>query len=433
MTSEIKERIAAINSGIVPEGYKKTKVGIVPVEWEECHFKKMFSRLKRKNTENNTNVLTISAQYGLINQEEFFNKSVASDDKSNYYLLYKGDFAYNKSYSNGYPFGAIKALEKYEKGVVSPLYICFSPTDKNECPDYYLQYFESGNMNREIQAIAQEGARNHGLLNIGIDDFFNSYLVVPPLPEQQKIAEILTTQDKLIALQEKKIEQLKELKKAYLQKMFPQKGSQYPELRFKGFTDAWEQHKLGELGEVVTGSTPSTSHEEYYSADGIPWVTPTDITENVIYDTPRKLSDEGQKVGRVVPKDTILVTCIASIGKNTILGTTGSFNQQINGLVPDFNKFVPYFLFTESTLWSEKMKRQAAAGTMQIVNKTKFSELETSVPNYKEQEKMGTFFSNLDSLITLHQRKLAQENQKKKSLMQLLLTGKVRVNVWTKK
>ena len=179
-----------------------------------------------------------------------------------------------------------------------------------------------------------------------------------------------------------------------------------PKIRFKGFIDAWEQRKVGELGEVITGSTPSTSHEEYYSADGIPWVTPTDIIENVIYDTPRKLSDEGQKVGRVVPKNTILITCIASIGKNAILGTMGSFNQQINGLVPDFNMFVPYFLFTESTLWSEKMKRQAAAGTMQIVNKTEFSELETRVPNYQEQEKIGAFFSNLDSLITLHQCKL---------------------------
>lgn len=167
---------------------------------------------------------------------------------------------------------------------------------------------------------------------------------------------------------------------------------------------SWEQRKLGELGEVITGSTPSTSHEEYYSADGIPWVTPTDITENVIYDTPSKLSEEGQKVGRVVPKNTILVTCIASIGKNAILGTTGSFNQQINGLVPDFDKFVPYFLFTESTLWSEKMKKQAAAGTMQIVNKTEFSELETRVPTFQEQQKVGAYFSQLDNLITLHQR-----------------------------
>ena len=191
-----------------------------------------------------------------------------------------------------------------------------------------------------------------------------------------------------------------------------------PVIRFKGFTDAWEQRKLGELGEVITGSTPSTSHEEYYSADGIPWVTPTDITENVIYDTPRKLSEEGQKVGRVVPKNTILVTCIASIGKNAILGTTGSFNQQINGLVPNFNMYVPYFLFTESIFWSEKMKRQAAAGTMQIVNKTEFSELETSVPNYKEQEKVGAFFSNLDTLITLHQRKYDKLVNVKKSMLE---------------
>ena len=159
------------------------------------------------------------------------------------------------------------------------------------------------------------------------------------------------------------------------------------------------------LGEIVTGSTPSTSKEEYYSEDGIPWVTPTDISENIVYDTPRKLSKEGQKVGRVVPKDTILVTCIASIGKNTMLGTTGSFNQQINGLVPDFDKYNPYFLFTESALWSEKMKKQAAAGTIQIVNKTEFSELDTMVPKLEEQEKIGTYFRNLDNLITLHQRK----------------------------
>ena len=178
-----------------------------------------------------------------------------------------------------------------------------------------------------------------------------------------------------------------------------------PEIRFKGFTEDWEQRKVSDLGEVITGSTPSTVHEEYYSEDGIPWVTPTDISENIVYNTPRKLSTEGQKVGRVVPKDTILVTCIASIGKNTMLGVMGSFNQQINGLIPNLENYNPYFLFTESALWSEKMKRQAAAGTMQIVNKTEFSELITMVPRLEEQKKIGEYFRNLDHLITLHQRK----------------------------
>ena len=191
-----------------------------------------------------------------------------------------------------------------------------------------------------------------------------------------------------------------------------------PNIRFKGYSDDWEQRKLENLGEIVTGSTPSTSKEEYYSEDGIPWVTPTDISENIVYDTPRKLSKEGQKVGRVVPKDTILVTCIASIGKNTMLGTTGSFNQQINGLVPDFDKYNPYFLFTESALWSEKMKKQAAAGTMQIVNKTEFSELDTMVPKLEEQEKIGTYFRNLDNLITLHQRKCDETKELKKFMLQ---------------
>lgn len=427
MNEQIKKRISAINIGIIPDGYKKTKVGIVPVEWEECHFKKMFARLKRKNTENNTNVLTISAQYGLINQEEFFNKSVASENKSNYFLLHKGDFAYNKSYSNGYPFGAIKSLKKYDKGVVSPLYICFSPTVGNSCPDFYLHYFENGLMNREIQAIAQEGARNHGLLNIGIDDFFNSYLIIPPLPEQQKIAEILSTQDKLIELYERKIEQLKTLKKGYLQKMFPKKGCKYSELRFKGFTEPWEQRELRELGEIITGSTPPTSMPEYYSEDGIPWVTPTDIDNCTISDSPKKLSALGQKIGRVVPANTILCTCIASIGKNTLLTVKGSFNQQINSLTPN-DKNEPYFLLTESTMWSDTMKKMAASGTMQIVNKTEFSELKTMVPELKEQKIIGAFFFYLDRLITLHQHKLDKEKQKKKALMQLLLTGKVRVS-----
>lgn len=171
------------------------------------------------------------------------------------------------------------------------------------------------------------------------------------------------------------------------------------------FKCTWEQRKLGELGSIVTGSTPSTQVSEYYSDTGIPWVTPTDISENITFDTVKKLSEKGQQVGRVVPPNTILVTCIASIGKNTMLGIAGSFNQQINGLTPNEDKYNPYFLFTESTLWSAKMKRSAAAGTMQIVNRTEFSEQKTILPSLLEQQQIGDFFRNLDRLITLHQRK----------------------------
>lgn len=191
-----------------------------------------------------------------------------------------------------------------------------------------------------------------------------------------------------------------------------------PEIRFKEFTDDWEQRKLGEIGEVITGSTPSTQHPEYYSEDGMPWVTPTDIVDNIIYDTPRKLSPIGEKVGRVVPADTILVTCIASIGKNAMLVNTGSFNQQINGLVPDKKKYDPYFLLTESFHWSAKMKREAAAGTMQIVNKNEFSAIETYVPELSEQKVIGAYFCQIDKLITLHQRKCDEVKTLKKYMLQ---------------
>lgn len=162
---------------------------------------------------------------------------------------------------------------------------------------------------------------------------------------------------------------------------------------------------MGELGEIMTGSTPSTAMSKYYSEHGIPWVTPTDIEGNIISDTSKKLSEEGVKVGRVVPANTILCTCIASIGKNALLTVKGSFNQQINSLTPS-QENNPYFLLTESELWSKELKRIAGAGTMQIVNKSEFSELSTMVPRLDEQQKIGEYFSNLDRLITLHQRKL---------------------------
>ena len=175
------------------------------------------TRHTKRNTIGNTNVLTISAQYGLINQAEFFNKAVASDDKSNYFLLEKGDFAYNKSYSNGYPFGAIKRLTSYDVGIVSPLYICFRIKDGSVSGEYLDQYFEAGLMNHEIQAFAQEGARNHGLLNIAVDDFFNSKILLPLPEEQTAIAEVLSAADREIDLLRQDIEQEKQKKKALMQ------------------------------------------------------------------------------------------------------------------------------------------------------------------------------------------------------------------------
>lgn len=186
-------------------------------DWKIVRLHQIVKRHTKRNTIGNTNVLTISAQYGLINQAEFFNKAIASDDKSNYFLLERGDFVYNKSYSNGYPFGAIKRLTRYDAGIVSPLYICFRIKNKSISDEYLEQYFEVGVMNHEIQACAQEGARNHGLLNITVDDFFNSKLLLPPSEEQTAIVQVLSTADWELDLLRQDIEQEKQKKKALMQ------------------------------------------------------------------------------------------------------------------------------------------------------------------------------------------------------------------------
>lgn len=188
--------------------------------WKHSKFNSIFERIVRKNKELNKNILTISAQQGLISQKNFYNKRIASIDTSKYILLEFGEFAYNKSYSNGYPLGAIKRLELYQKGVVSSLYICFKLKDKNGCSDYWKYYFEAGMLNKEIKMIAQEGARNHGLLNMTTEDFFNILLYYPEdKNEQQKIAQVLNNCDEEIRLLGKKLEMLKQQKKGLMQKL----------------------------------------------------------------------------------------------------------------------------------------------------------------------------------------------------------------------
>ncbi|MCB4438071.1 restriction endonuclease subunit S [Alteromonas sp. McT4-15] len=187
---------------------------------QELRFEQVFERVTRKNKEDNQNVLTISAQRGLINQEKYFNKSVSAKNVTGYYLLEKGDFAYNKSYSKGYPMGAIKRLNNYDKGVVSTLYICFKSHGEQH-DEFWEQYFEAGNLNREINKIAQEGARNHGLLNVSVTEFFHDVKVVAPCAEeQQKIADFLRVLDIKLDAVNQQIELTQTFKKGLLQQMF---------------------------------------------------------------------------------------------------------------------------------------------------------------------------------------------------------------------
>ena len=191
--------------------------------WEQRKLGELVDRVVRKNTNNESTLpLTISAQYGLVDQITYFNNRVASRDVSNYYLVLNGEFAYNKSTSDGYPFGAVKRLDLYEKGVLSTLYIVFAPKKEQQIDsDYLTVFFDTDRWHKGVAERAAEGARNHGLLNISAEDFFDIDLSVPKdIVEQKQIGAFIRQLDNLITLHQRELEKLQSIKKALLEKMF---------------------------------------------------------------------------------------------------------------------------------------------------------------------------------------------------------------------
>ncbi|MFD1455494.1 restriction endonuclease subunit S [Levilactobacillus lanxiensis] len=207
--------------------------------WEQRRLNEVADRVTRKNSKLQTSrPLTISAGLGLVDQRDYFNKIVASKNLTNYILLLRGEFAYNKSYSKGYPFGTVKRLENYESGAVSTLYITFKSILAD--PQFLAQYYETSSWHREISKVAAEGARNHGLLNISPVDFMSTSFELPSNKDEQKrIGDTLFKLDNLIVASERRVNELKAVKNLVVEKIFSVKW------RFKGFSDPWEQRKLG--------------------------------------------------------------------------------------------------------------------------------------------------------------------------------------------
>lgn len=221
---KLKQTKAAALASMFPQkGETKPKVRFRGFEddWETGKLSKFATRITRKNKNFETTLpITISASEGLVAQDSFFNNIVASPNLRGYYLVKRGEFAYNKSYSSNYPFGAVKRLEKYDMGALSTLYIVFT-LNENISSDYIVHFFDTSLWYNEVAMRAAEGARNHGLLNIGAEDFLDIDIVYPKsIDEQNEIAKYFTTLHKQISLEEKKLEKLKHIKTACLDKMF---------------------------------------------------------------------------------------------------------------------------------------------------------------------------------------------------------------------
>lgn len=198
---------------------KDTPFGSIPADWPVVRIGKLFRQIQRKNSEGVARVLTASGRHGLVDQREYFNRSVAGKSLADYYLLRQGEFAYNRSTMNGYPYGAIKRLDRYEEGVVSTLYLCFALTSEDCDSDYFAHLFESGLLNRQLRGIAQVGARAHGLLNVSASDFFDLLVPVPSYAEQRRIAQVLSALDREIDLLNEQLRCLKDHKRGLMQKL----------------------------------------------------------------------------------------------------------------------------------------------------------------------------------------------------------------------
>ena len=391
--------------------------------WEQRKLSDIVERVTRKNENLESELpLTISAQYGLIDQNEFFDKRIASRDVSGYYLLKKGEFAYNKSTSSDAPWGAVKRLDRYEMGVLSTLYIVFAlKEDGNIDSDFLVSYYDTDCWHKGVQAIAAEGARNHGLLNITPADYFETVLTVPSdVKEQHQIGTFFARLDNLITLHQRKCETLQKLKKSMLQKMFPKNGSLYPEIRFAGFTDAWEQRKLGELSETTYGGgTPNTSNLEYWNGD-IPWIQSSDIVEHQLYGTePKKYITQtglSKSATKLIPANSIAIVTRVGVGKLGVMPFSYTSSQDflsLSNLNVDID-FGAYLIYKKI-----QSELNAVQGTsIKGVTKEELLKKKVLVPSKEEQRQIGTYFRNLDNLITLHQRKLETLKKMKKSMLQ---------------
>ncbi|WP_338433149.1 restriction endonuclease subunit S [Clostridium tyrobutyricum] len=390
--------------------------------WEQRKLGDVVERVTRKNKDlESTLPLTISAQNGLVDQNVFFNKTVASRDVSGYYLVKNGEFAYNKSYSNGYPWGAVKRLDRYDMGVLSTIYIVFNPTDVNS--DFLTKYYDTTYWYRQVSKHAAEGARNHGLLNIAASDFFETELTIPKdKAEQKKIGQFFKDLDNLIALHQRKLNHLQDKKKSLLQKMFPKNGEDFPELRFPGFTDPWEQRKLKQLANFAKG--------QGYSKNDL-----TDVgTPIILYG--RLYTKYQSSISEV---DTFAVPqsgSVYSTGEEVIVPASGETAEDIarasavvkSGFLlgGDLNIIYPnkdistifLAMLISNGKQQKELSKMAQGKSVVHLHNSDLEEVTISFPCREEQERIGSVFVHLDTLITLHQRKLNHLKEQKKALLQ---------------
>ena len=384
-------------------------------------------RVTRKNTKNETNLpLTISSKDGLIDQISYFNKMVASKDISSYYLLKEGEYAYNKSYSVGYDFGSIKRLDRYPMGALSTLYICFALKRHNS--DFIRAYFDSLKWYREIYMISAEGARNHGLLNVPTEDFFQTIHYLPQdTREQRKIANFIITLDRRIDAQQSLVKSLKKYKRGLSDTLFD-RIAQSPSCKIVKLGDAFELLQNNTFSRDDLTTNPSSVQNIHYgdvlvkygavvniSEDTPPYIKPT-------IDLQKFVATSYLRDGDIVFADTAEDY---SVGKATeIAGANGL--AVLSGLhtIPcrPLMKFHPMYLayYFNSSLFRRQIYPLVQGTKVSSISKGELVKTSVYAPTEREQRRIASMLYLLDLRITFEEKTVNALTNARTALLQQL-------------
>lgn len=398
--------------------------------WEQRKLEEYLEVSGQKNFEGiytKEDVLSVSGDLGIVNQIEFQGRSFAGASVANYGVVETGDIVYTKSPLKSNPYGIIKA-NKGKNGIVSTLYAVYKPKQSAN-PEFVQIYFEQdARMNNYMHPLVNKGAKND--MKVSAENALKGQIVFPDIKEQRTISEFFRNLDTLITLHQRKYEKLVNIKKSMLDKMFPKNGASVPEIRFKGFTDPWEQRKLAELTKTITTGKSVNSDEGEVSNGDIGVLKTSCVSYDRFNPSESKpvVKSEQQLVKCAVEKDSVIVSRMNTPER---VGACGYVSTDFPNLfLPDrlwklkFQDTVDtYFVYMMlvSSAYKEKITSMASgtSGSMYNIPKETFLNLQLVIPaKIDEQKQLGKILKKIDTLITLHQRKLEKLQNIKKSCLE---------------
>lgn len=436
MRDEIRELIEAVRRGEIPDGYYKTEIGILPEEWTVLPLSELSTVITDQTGEDELETLSISAGIGFVNQAQKFGKELSGKQYSKYTVLQKGDFAYNKGNSKRYPQGCTYRLREREKAAVPNVFECFRI--KEGVPEYYEQLFIHGFMNKQLAKKINHGVRDDGLLNLTDEDFYSTLMPVPAIHEQRRIAEILDACDRVIRARQEMIKEKCKLKSSLMKGLLNTFV-----LRLPGFeTGGINVCKLVSFVDSIDAGTSVNSIEAetvQYSPDRL-FVLKTSCVSNGAFVLSEIKEVTEQDYGRVSCPIKAGTLIVSRMNTPSLVGACAYCDSsEENIFLPDRlwrvtlkadvdGHWLNYLLNTK--VYQDKLHLLASgtSNSMKNISKEDFLGLQIEVPSQDEQKAIAKVLMCLDQSIEALERELEQWQQKKKALMQLLLTGLVRVN-----